>query len=76
MHNKAWSCAEIYPTHFANTKGKISGGLSKLQAIVMWQTKSLLLKVLVKNSYGKLFNKNDPIKMGFVSTIEITYKRR
>ena len=55
---------------------KISGGLSKLQAIVMWQTKSLLLKVLVKNSYGKLFNKNDPIKMGFVCTIEITYKRR
>ena len=35
----------------------------------MWQTKSLLFKVLVKNSYGKLFNKNDPIKVRFVRTI-------
>ena len=27
--------------------------------------KVLLFKVLVKNSYGKLFNKNDPIKVRF-----------
>ena len=52
------------------TKGKISGGLSELQAIVMRQTKSLLFKVLVKNSYGKLFNKNEPIKIRFVCTID------
>ena len=49
---------------------KISGGLSELQAIVMRQTKSLLFKVVVKNSYGKLFNKNDPIKIRFVRTID------
>ena len=45
-------------------------GLSELQAIFMRQTKSLLFKVLVKNSYGKLFNKNDPIKIRFVCTID------
>ena len=38
----------------------------------MWQTKSLLLKVLVKNSYGKLLNKNYPIKIRFVRTIDKT----
>ena len=32
--------------------------------------KVLLFKVLVKNSYGKLFNKNDPIKVRFVRTID------
>ena len=49
---------------------KNRGGLSELQAIVMRQTKSLLFKVLVKNSYGKLFNKNYPIKIRFVRTID------
>ena len=32
--------------------------------------KVLLFKVLVKNSYGKLFNKNDPINVRFVLTID------
>ena len=32
--------------------------------------KVLLFEVLVKNLYGKLFNKNDPIKIRFVRTID------
>ena len=60
--------------------------LQKSNPVILWLRKEnsasdphaankvLLFKVVVNSSYGKLYNKNDPLKVKFVRTIDKAVK--